>query len=569
MALQSLDNLERKSNIKMRYTLLTVDVLIIDEAGQWSAEQLSFLDILLRNLRNTNHAFGGVLLLCSMDHAQLGSIKGLPFLISTFILSTFTLVGLSQSVRAHDDEKFQRLQDITRMRADYLKENESTMKGELMDALDCLTYVKTMDDPLITPNTQRMFAKKDMSLKASQDYVRHTINLLTKQKKQFTTCRAKDYQKNTNSRADFTLTTNEMYTARLNKKTKEPDNIVFFKGALFEATKNTHEFQHSRLLLLYDIPDQNDVDNMNDIKLLMPPIGLNCILFSPDDIPDKETLLHEGWTEVTVGTEPIVTTQFSGKTLKRHQYWLQHIGASTIHRQMGNTIYGNCVFEFDKQSKPWLKEQIVVLLSRTCMGCHTIIVGKKEEFGEMVWKLLLKKTQWTDYIDTILSNMTVNSEGGRNFISRNIQMAEEYPYRTCDLPIPNDYTGYVYYIVSTADVDYKYGYIGETENLAVRFYEHNTGYGSKGTRDAVFRPYALAGYICGMGHMTDSERMSLERRWRINCQVKRLNKLEDVLDEGEEIVQKYNDVAFRDGYEQILFVQTIVPRSLKKDRDVI
>lgn len=559
MALECLDNLNRKSNLKMRHILLTVDVLIIDEAGQWSAEQLSFLDILLRNLRNTNHSFGGVLLICSMDHAQLGSIKGLPFLISTFIMTSFTLVGLTQSVRAHEDKKFQRLQEITRMRADYLRENEKTMKKELMSALNCLTYVKSMDDPLITPNTQRMFAKKDMALKATENYVEHTVNLLHRNHIPYYLCRAHDYQKSVNSQAEFLRTTNSIYVNKLNKKVREPENIIFYKGALFEATKNTKEFQHSRVLLLYDMPDRETIEKRNEIKLLMPPMGLSRIEF-PNGLPEKDALITDGWKEVTVGSEPILTTQLMGRVLKRYQYWLKHVGSSTIHKQMGNTIYGNCVFEFDKKSKPWLKEQIVVMLSRTRRGKDTIIVGTKEEFGEMVWKLLLKKSQWTDYIETILSNLTVNSKERHNFIGQNFQMAEKYPYRTCDIPIPNDSTGFVYYIVSAANVDYKYGYIGETNNLAVRFYQHNTGNGSKGTRDAALRPYALAGYICGLGHMDDAARMSLEHRWKVLCRHRRVTKLEDVLEIGQEIVEEYNQAVRQNGGDCITFVQTIIPR---------
>ena len=57
-------------------------------------------------------------------------------------------------------------------------------------------------------------------------------------------------------------------------------------------------------------------------------------------------------------------------------------------------------------------------------------------------------------------------------------------------------------------------YIGETENLIVRFYSHNTGNGAEGTEDAEFRPYCIAAYISGLSHMTRSERMELEQRWK-------------------------------------------------------
>ena len=82
-----------------------MDVLLLDECGQLSAEQLSLLDIILRNLRHNNLPFGGVLIFGTFDYCQLGAIQGLPFLLSSYILTDFTLIELRHSVRASKDEK--------------------------------------------------------------------------------------------------------------------------------------------------------------------------------------------------------------------------------------------------------------------------------------------------------------------------------------------------------------------------------------------------------------------------------------------------------------------------------
>ena len=120
----AVDKLHQKRNIQMLHILLTMDVLVIDECGMLSAEQLCVLDLVLRKLRDVTTPFGGVLILGTMDHAQFRAINGLPFLLSTHIMTSFILVGLRHSVCAAGDVDFQRLQDLTRMSPDLLKRNE-------------------------------------------------------------------------------------------------------------------------------------------------------------------------------------------------------------------------------------------------------------------------------------------------------------------------------------------------------------------------------------------------------------------------------------------------------------
>ena len=81
------------------HALLTMDIMFLDEAGQTSAEQLAVFDIILRKLRKSSAPFGGVLLIGTMDHTQLQPIGSLPFLLSTSVLTCFTMVQLKESVR--------------------------------------------------------------------------------------------------------------------------------------------------------------------------------------------------------------------------------------------------------------------------------------------------------------------------------------------------------------------------------------------------------------------------------------------------------------------------------------
>lgn len=58
----------------MLHLLMTCDVLLLDEMGTLSAQEFTQLDCILRNVRNSNIPFGGVLIFASMDHQQIGEL---------------------------------------------------------------------------------------------------------------------------------------------------------------------------------------------------------------------------------------------------------------------------------------------------------------------------------------------------------------------------------------------------------------------------------------------------------------------------------------------------------------
>jgi predicted GIY-YIG superfamily endonuclease len=73
--------------------------------------------------------------------------------------------------------------------------------------------------------------------------------------------------------------------------------------------------------------------------------------------------------------------------------------------------------------------------------------------------------------------------------------------------------GLTYMLVSVKDCSRTY--VGQTENISKCLYQHNKGWGAVGTADPQYRPYAVAAYICGMGHMNRVEREGIEKKWKI------------------------------------------------------
>ena len=150
--------------------------------------------------------------------------------------------------------------------------------------------------------------------------------------------------------------------------------------------------------------------------------------------------------------------------------------------------------------------------------------------------------QWTRYTKHILALISDNSENN-NMNQNTLDYPSAYPFRLGDgNNIPTDNTGYVYCLVSVRNKDRIY--IGQTECLAQRLIQHNSGAGSRSTEDIQYRPWAVGSYICGLSHLNRIERMSLERQWKIFVQNLRLRGRDDSfswINAGEHVIDTYNN----------------------------
>ena len=112
-----------------------------------------------------------------MDHKQIQPINQLPFLTSSLVMTCFEAVELKQSVRAHEDIDFQRLQNITRMDTFQLV-NDSVIKNDFFElAGRILTFVPDWNDRRITPNIMRCFSRKQPAQNALNEN-RESVNFL-------------------------------------------------------------------------------------------------------------------------------------------------------------------------------------------------------------------------------------------------------------------------------------------------------------------------------------------------------------------------------------------------------
>jgi hypothetical protein len=182
----------------------------------------------------------------------------------------------------------------------------------------------------------------------------------------------------------------------------------------------------------------------------------------------------------------------------RRQYGLRHYVSGTIHSAMGDTynIMAISVSDFEKQYSLWDRCQLIVILSRTRLMKNTIFVGQKQETIRALKRLLTHRSQWSEYIDKVLDITTIHNESNTGEeVTSNLTLDQtNFPFRICDTSLPQDQTGYVYFLVSRRNRHFVY--FGATMCIRSFLINHNSGTGSFEV-PIEFRPYALIAYICG------------------------------------------------------------------------
>lgn len=144
--------------------------------------------------------------------------------------------------------------------------------------------------------------------------------------------------------------------------------------------------------------------------------------------------------------------------------------------------------------------------------------------------------------ETIVENLSLTAHG-RNLAgcAALVDVADTFPWRISDQWVPDNNSGFVYLLISTPQP--KQLYVGTTKNLAVRIDQHNRGYGSEGTACPDYLPWAIAAYISGMSHLSESERKGIEREWqelnRHSCERHQRN-LEQMIENGRTVVNDHN-----------------------------
>ncbi len=221
---------------------------------------------------------------------------------------------------------------------------------------------------------------------------------------------------------------------------------------------------------------------------------------------------------------------------------------------MGDTL-SRVAIEISRDNnsfKLWDCAQAIVTLSRTKLGKNLIFVGDKTETIAALIELIQMKSQWTDYMEEVLRMITLRNENEtqnneeENDDNQQLQQLSQrhYPFRICDVVLPQCNTGFVYMLSSIKRPTYSY--IGETNCLRDRLKQHNSGYGSLSTEPSYLRPFAVMAFICGFNGEKNLRRF-IEQKWKEKRDSLVQNGINDIrrwAHCGNEVIDNLDETAF-------------------------
>lgn len=497
------------SNPKQWELLRRVDVILLDELGQIDSRLLTVLDMVMRRIRHSTLWFGGVLLVTTMDIKQLKPIKGLPPLLNPSMISSFRYHEFKVILRTFD-KPLQRLQQISRMPASYLRsspEIKDEIKHLLVEA-KC-NFIKNIDDPKIPQDAVYCFPRNETCARVEKQVLRK----LTQKFGKMVVCSKSIDMEETRLQVIPVAASKTTSRALDAHNIKLPSKLYFFPFAVYEFTHNcpNHRFFTSQLcMILKKLPTQEDLNNWIDIEVYVAPPGTNI---PPCDKPTERKLFGAGWSKIKVGKHPERKYKlgYNGLVGMRCQYALRHHISLTIHAIMGSTVH-KLVVEIGTRHKIslWEAAQVVVLLSRTRFGKDIFFIGELEDVADAIWNALLKKDQFTDYIGYIVKQLTARSSDEEKS-SFAIDVCKMHPFRSKDIQLPRVGENCCYILVSSKDNECSY--VGWTNDLSARLNKHNSAsYASEATFREHLKPWCLFAYVIGFD--SKSTAMKFETRWQ-------------------------------------------------------
>ena len=489
-----------------------------------------------------------------MDHTQLNPVDGRPFLLSSLIITCFTMVKLETPVRCAGDENFIRLQEILRMHHSMYTEDLLNELGALLSSIPI--FVDNWDSEVIGMDTYRLYGKKAPAIEATRNFINSIKNTMSND--DYREKRAVDLEKIRHSHRDW-LTAQPTTSKILSKKVKEPENLLFFRFAIYEFTHNLEDkYSHCQMAILYDLPSVETLQANRNVEVLAAPPGLRDL--DVDATLSKDDFISKGYYKVKVGIAPIRTQKISNYVLAtRKQYALKHRVTSTIHASMGDTLKKISIQIAGGNYDLWDKAQIIVALTRTKRGRDIFFVGNKVETINSIVSLVQTCNQWSDYMESVLDLVTVVPEFDSNDCTEIPAISlstQTFPFRICEIALPQCQTGFVYFLISVKTLTFTY--IGECKCSITRLKKHNSGFGSSSSTPANKRPYAVFGYIAGFDNSNKSLRRLIERKWKENRDFLIGEVLEDPrrwFHSGRNVIEELNRKSYNNEISELQLVE--------------
>ena len=131
-----------------------------------------------------------------------------------------------------------------------------------------------------------------------------------------------------------------------------------------------------------------------------------------------------------------------------------------------------------------------------------------------------------------------------------------FPYRICDISLPQCKTGFVYYLMSVRNKEYTY--IGECKCIVSKLYDHNSGYNNINVTPVHYRPYAIMGYICGFNGENKELQQYIRNRWKEKRDIlieEGYNDTKDMIKAGKDVINELDESTYQNVISELRFIE--------------
>ena len=431
-ALSRLDN-----DMKRRYFLEKLQLLVIEEVSLIHAELWATIDLILQMVKENDLPFGGVLIIANGDCCQLPSVTGTDIFQSSRLLFNFNFHFLLELVRMRDEKG----QEVLRLLEQRPVPNAAIERICLLLSESCNFHSSWNNMEL--DNIMKVFGKRSAERKALED---HSTRIRQSGQPFFIS----------NANDEMCLNKSQMWrpadtsaTKNLNKTSREPENLLLYPKAVLRLTRNMESSSQGDLFIL-------DFDNSNDDLLTLYKAP------NPHSIT-KECLdndLFSVWSTVNVHKTSGFVFSTTDGSLRRKQFPFCNYIALTVHKLMGDTFHclATSISAHESMYSLWLTSQIYVIISRVRTLASLHFVGNKD--------------QTLDAIKNVLGTTHLHEESVYTFINY-LKQQQQSRVRITNVPctmylrhhfeIPSTENGFVFLLVSLADRTFSTFHIDESE----------------------------------------------------------------------------------------------------------
>jgi hypothetical protein len=167
-------------------------------------------------------------------------------------------------------------------------------------------------------------------------------------------------------------------------------------------------------------------------------------------------------------------------------------------------------------------------------------VGDKEETARQLLQIITVVPKYALYIDYIINCLT-SAPTSPPLPVINLSSTLPFHIQTTECPkVDEVQKGYCYLIISIPRPQTTY--IGQTENLQRRLYQHNSGWSTQWTDDISYRPWVYFAYV--VGFLRTSQRKRFESLWQHLVEISYPNQTAtplQVLQTCELAISKYHE----------------------------